>query len=44
MTMNGAYLYSYGDHVSDFGSALIAHQFLPILHQSIARSRSSGVR
>jgi peptidoglycan/LPS O-acetylase OafA/YrhL len=37
MTMHGAYLYSYGDHVSDTGSSLIAHQFLPILHGAIAR-------
>lgn len=31
MTMNGKYLYSYGDHISDYANELVAGQFLPIL-------------
>ncbi|WP_260858598.1 acyltransferase family protein [Paraburkholderia sp. BCC1885] len=31
MTMNGHYLYSYGDHMSDYANGLAAAQLLPIL-------------
>ncbi|EMH2961223.1 acyltransferase [Burkholderia multivorans] len=33
MTLNRHYLYSYGDHLSDYGNGLVAKQFLPLLHQ-----------
>ncbi|KGS05902.1 acyltransferase family protein [Burkholderia pseudomallei] len=31
MTMDRPYLYSYGDHLSDYGNGLVAKQFLPLL-------------
>lgn len=37
MTMNGRYLYSYGDHVSDYANGLMAKQFLPMLDNEKAR-------
>ncbi len=33
MTMNGKYLYSYGDHMSDYANGLVAGQFLPLLRR-----------
>ncbi|RQP34147.1 acyltransferase family protein [Burkholderia ubonensis] len=33
MTRDRHYLYSYGDHLSDYGNGLIARQFLPLLRQ-----------
>jgi peptidoglycan/LPS O-acetylase OafA/YrhL len=30
MTMNKKYLYSYGDHMSDYANGLVAEQFLPL--------------
>ncbi|MFL9888117.1 acyltransferase family protein [Paraburkholderia agricolaris] len=33
MTMNGKYLYSYGDHMSDYANGLVAEQFLPLLRR-----------
>lgn len=32
MTMNGRYLYSYGDHVSDYANGRMAAGFLPLLN------------
>jgi peptidoglycan/LPS O-acetylase OafA/YrhL len=37
MTMNRAYLYSYGDHVSDYANGLMARQFLPLFRHWLAR-------
>lgn len=31
VAMNGKYLYSYGDHMSDYANGLVANQFLPLL-------------
>ncbi|CAE6696007.1 hypothetical protein R69619_00482 [Paraburkholderia nemoris] len=31
MTMNGKYLYSYGDHMSDYANGLVAERFLPLV-------------
>jgi peptidoglycan/LPS O-acetylase OafA/YrhL len=31
MTKNGKYLYSYGDHMSDYGNGLVAQRFLPLV-------------
>jgi peptidoglycan/LPS O-acetylase OafA/YrhL len=31
MTMNKKYLYSYGDHMSDYANGLVAEQFLPLM-------------
>ncbi|WP_321932223.1 SGNH hydrolase domain-containing protein [Paraburkholderia guartelaensis] len=31
MTMSGKYLYSYGDHMSDYANGLVTSQFLPLL-------------
>lgn len=33
MTMDRHYLYSYGDHLSDYGNGLVAKQFLPLLRR-----------
>lgn len=33
MTMDRRYLYSYGDHLSDYGNGLVARQFLPLLRR-----------
>ncbi|HGL5380500.1 TPA: acyltransferase family protein [Burkholderia cenocepacia] len=33
MTRDRHYLYSYGDHLSDYGNGLVARQFLPLLRQ-----------
>ncbi|SDG51421.1 Peptidoglycan/LPS O-acetylase OafA/YrhL, contains acyltransferase and SGNH-hydrolase domains [Paraburkholderia phenazinium] len=33
MTMNGKYLYSYGDHMSDYANGLVAGQFLALLRR-----------
>lgn len=33
MTMDRHYLYSYGDHLSDYGNGLVARQFLPMLRR-----------
>ncbi|EGD05486.1 MULTISPECIES: acyltransferase family protein [Burkholderia cepacia complex] len=33
MTMDRHYLYSYGDHLSDYGNGLVAAQFLPLLRR-----------
>jgi hypothetical protein len=33
MTMNGKYLYSYGDHMSDYANGLVAERFLPLLRR-----------
>ncbi|RBB36790.1 acyltransferase [Burkholderia reimsis] len=33
MTRERQYLYSYGDHLSDYGNELVAKQFLPLLRQ-----------
>ncbi|WP_035983400.1 MULTISPECIES: SGNH hydrolase domain-containing protein [Burkholderia] len=33
MTMDRHYLYSYGDHLSDYGNGLVARQFLPLLRR-----------
>ena len=33
MTMNRHYLYSYGDHISDYANGLIAQQLLPLLNR-----------
>lgn len=33
MTMDRHYLYSYGDHLSDYGNGLVARQFLPMLQR-----------
>ncbi|WP_330555439.1 SGNH hydrolase domain-containing protein [Burkholderia multivorans] len=33
MTMDRHYLYSYGDHLSDYGNWLVAKQFLPLLRR-----------
>jgi len=38
MTMNRHYLYSYGDHVSDYANGLMAQQFLPLLDKDKAGS------
>jgi hypothetical protein len=31
MTMNGKYLYSHGDHISDYANGQIADQLIPLL-------------
>ncbi|KGS74760.1 acyltransferase family protein [Burkholderia pseudomallei MSHR7500] len=33
MTVDRHYLYSYGDHLSDYGNGLVAKQFLPLLRR-----------
>ncbi|MBO7882014.1 acyltransferase family protein [Burkholderia pseudomallei] len=33
MTLDRHYLYSYGDHLSDYGNGLVAKQFLPLLRR-----------
>ncbi|MPV67652.1 acyltransferase family protein [Burkholderia sp. BE17] len=33
MTLDRQYLYSYGDHLSDYGNGLVAKQFLPLLRR-----------
>ena len=33
ISKNGQFLYSYGDHISDVGGRLIAHQLLPLIEQ-----------
>ncbi|WP_258168466.1 SGNH hydrolase domain-containing protein [Paraburkholderia sp. BL21I4N1] len=33
MTMNGKYLYSYGDHMSDYANGLVAERFLPLVRR-----------
>ncbi|WP_374954969.1 SGNH hydrolase domain-containing protein [Paraburkholderia sp. BL21I4N1] len=33
MTMNGKYLYSYGDHMSDYANGLIAERFLSLVER-----------
>lgn len=36
MVLDGNYLYSYGDHMSDYASSLVARQLLPLLDPQIA--------
>lgn len=39
MTVDGHYLYSYGDHVSDSGNSRMADTLLPLLDQAIRQKR-----
>ncbi|CAB3788222.1 acyltransferase family protein [Pararobbsia alpina] len=45
IAMNGKFLYSYGDHISDYANGRIADQFLPLLRPSaIATSHDPSTR
>lgn len=39
MTMNGKYLYSYGDHISDYANGRVASELIPLLNHDVSTGR-----